>query len=167
MEASAILLDRRRGTPAPCQPLRPRWFLAFSDSRTVSRLVRVCPEFRASKSKTLAFNGEERVGLPWLSLAAFVRISTNPRATHRPLTGPEAWKYVADWLEADRSWIPLPTDRHAEVLGSLVCRQDLRANLITDAQIAALAIEHGLAVYSADSDFARFSEIRWINPLNE
>jgi hypothetical protein len=63
------------------------------------------------------------------------------------------------------TWIPGPTEHHAEVLESLVLRYDLRANMITDAELAALAIEHGLTVCSADTDFARFSEIRWVNPL--
>lgn len=120
---------------------------------------------RAREWLVSALNGAERVGLPWPSLTAFVRISTSPRATRRPLTGPEAWRYVEEWLAADRSWIPLPSDRHAEVLGSLVRRYDLRANLIPDAQVAALAIEHGLVVFSTDTDFARFKELRWVDPL--
>ena len=72
---------------------------------------------------------------------------------------------MTEWLACDVTWIPNPTDHHAEVLGSLVLRYDLRANMITDAQLAARAIEHGLALCSADTDFARFSEIRWVNPL--
>ena len=110
-------------------------------------------------------NGPRRVALPWLSLAAFVRISTNSRASERPLTPPEAWQHVADWLACGSVWIPNPTDRHAEVLGGLITKYDLRGNLVTDAQAAALAIEHGLTVCSADTDFARFEEIRWLDPL--
>lgn len=115
---------------------------------------------------TSALNGNQRVALPWFSLAAFVRIATNPRASVTPLSPAAAWAHVTDWLDSDRSWIPNPTDRHSEVLGSLIRRYDLRANLITDAQLAALAIEHGLPVYSADTDFARFDEILWVNPLS-
>ena len=103
--------------------------------------------------------------LPWLSLAAFVRITTNPRASDRPLSAKEAWSHVQDWLDCGHTWIPSPTDRHAAVLGDLLVRYDLRANKVTDAQLAALAIEHGLSVYSTDTDFARFAEIDWINPL--
>ena len=106
-----------------------------------------------------------RVGLPWLSLAAFVRISTHPRASDQPLTPAKAWQQVEDWLATDTAWIPAPTDHHAEILGRLVKTYDLRGNLITDAQLAALAIEHGLTVYSSDTDFARFDEIRWVDPL--
>lgn len=110
-------------------------------------------------------NGPRRVGLPWSSLGAFLRIATNPRAAADPLSPAEAWRHVEDWLASDVAWIPQPTTRHAELLGDLVVRLQLRANLIPDAQVACLAIEHGLVVCSADSDFARFPEVRWENPL--
>ena len=110
-------------------------------------------------------SGNRRVGLPWQSLGAFLRISTHPRAAAHPLSPDEAWAYVADWLATDVVWIPQPTERHADVLGSLVTTYQLRGNLVSDAQVAALAIEHGLTVCSADTDFARFAEIHWENPL--
>lgn len=62
-------------------------------------------------------------------------------------------------------WIPGPTQRHAEILGGLIVGYQLRGNLVSDAHLAALAIEHGLTVCSADTDFARFSEVSWSNPL--
>lgn len=114
---------------------------------------------------TEQLNGSGRVGFPWQSLVAFLRISTHPRAAVHPLTPAEAWSYVGDWLATNTAWIPQPTERHAEVLGSLLTSYDLRGNLVPDAQLAALAIEHGLTVCSADTDFARFTEIRWENPL--
>jgi toxin-antitoxin system PIN domain toxin len=120
---------------------------------------------RATRWLTDRLNGPGRVGLPWQSLGAFLRISTHPRATEHPLLPEEAWAHVEDWLGSGAAWIPLPTERHAEVLGSLVLTYRLRGNLIADAQLAALAIEHGLAVCSADTDFARFGEIRWENPV--
>ena len=110
-------------------------------------------------------NGEQRIALPWLCLAAFVRIATNPRASDHPLSPEDAWQFVEEWLRCDVTWIPNPTDHHATVLGRLIRRYDLRANMITDAQLAALALEHGLNVYSADTDFARFTEITWVNPI--
>jgi len=113
---------------------------------------------------TTALNGDVRVGLPWPSLLAFVRIRTHPRAYERPLTGAAAWSRVSDWLAAPAAWVPAPTERHASVLGSLVSRYHLTGNAIPDAHLAALAIEHGVAVCSADSDFARFTELRWVNP---
>lgn len=114
---------------------------------------------------TEALNGAERVGLPWPSLLAFVRIRTNPRAYREPLTGDEAWRRVEDWLAAPAAWVPTPTEHHADVLGSLVRRYQLAANAIPDAHLAALAIEYGVSVCSADTDFARFTELRWVNPL--
>jgi toxin-antitoxin system PIN domain toxin len=119
----------------------------------------------ASAWLTGQLNGPGRVGLPWQSLEAFLRISTHPRASEHPLRSEAAWRFVRDWLDADAGWTPAPTDRHAEVLGGLIHAYDLRGNLIPDAALAALAIEHGLAVASADTDFARFREIRWVNPL--
>jgi hypothetical protein len=120
---------------------------------------------RAEDWLTSQLNGQRRVGLSWQSLGAFLRISTNPRAAERPLSPDEAWSYVESWLEAETVWVPAPTERHPEVLGSLIRAYRLRGNLVSDAQLAALAIEHGLTVCSADTDFALFSEIRWQNPL--
>jgi len=96
---------------------------------------------------------------------AFLRISTHPRAAEHPLAPAAAWRQVERWLAAEPAWIPLPTDRHPDVLGRLIAAYDLRGNLISDAHLAALAIEHGLTVCSADTDFARFTEIRWVNPV--
>ena len=114
---------------------------------------------------TSALNGSARVGFPWASLTAFLRLVTNARVTRAPMTAAEAWAHVEDWLGADPAWVPLPTERHAAVLGGLVRRHDVRGGLIADADLAALAIEHGLTVCSNDSDFARFPEVRWHNPL--
>lgn len=111
-----------------------------------------------------ALNGAQRVGIPWQSLWAFVRIATNPRALASPLSPAQAWEHITDWLDAPATWVPGPGRGHAEILGPLLMGKDLRAGLVTDAVLAALCIEHGLAVVSADSDFARFPEIEWINP---
>src|SRR6478752_3116131 len=67
-------------------------------------------------------NGDRRVGIPWESITAFVRISTHPRATSRPLSPSEAWGFVEDWLAVAPVWIPVATDRHADVLGGLIAR---------------------------------------------
>jgi toxin-antitoxin system PIN domain toxin len=110
-------------------------------------------------------NGSARIAFSWVSLAAFVRISTHPKASANPLKPSEAWKHVEEWLDCEPAWIPNPTEDHRKVLGDLVTKYQLRGNLITDAQLAALAIEHGLAIYSTDTDFARFDEITWNDPL--
>jgi toxin-antitoxin system PIN domain toxin len=114
---------------------------------------------------TEQFNGPRRVGLPWQSLVAFVRISTHPRASATPLDPSDAIRYVEDWLAPDISWVPTPGLAHATVLTDLISRYQLRGNLVSDAHLAALAIEHGLTLCSADTDFARFPELSWNNPL--
>jgi uncharacterized protein len=113
-----------------------------------------------------ALNGARRVGIPWMSLTAFVRIATHPRALQVPLTPSAAWTYVDDWLDAPSVWIPLPGRGHREILGRLIVDHELRANLVTDGVLAALCVEHGLQIVSADSDFARFNEINWLNPVS-
>jgi uncharacterized protein len=110
-------------------------------------------------------NGGRRVGIPWHSIAAFLRVATNPRIYERPLDPVEAWAYVEGWLANEMVWTPVPSDRHAAIFGDLVKRHRLQGDLIPDAQLAALAIEHGIEVCSADTDFARFTEVRWYNPL--
>jgi toxin-antitoxin system PIN domain toxin len=120
---------------------------------------------RAREWLTDELNGARRVGLPWQSLASFLRIATHPRAFDRPLPPADAWARVTDWLSADVAWIPQPGEQHAAILGELVVRHDVRGNLVPDAQLAALALEHGLTVCSADTDFARFTDVSWENPL--
>jgi toxin-antitoxin system PIN domain toxin len=112
-----------------------------------------------------ALSGPVRVGLPWTSLTAFLRIATHPRASAHPLPPAEAWSLVTDWLGAGPAWIPEPTPQHADLLRRLIVDGDLRGNLVPDAHLAALAIEHGVSVCSADSDFARFPEVGWFNPV--
>jgi toxin-antitoxin system PIN domain toxin len=110
-------------------------------------------------------NGPARVGLPWASLLAFLRITTNPRMFSRPAPMSKAWAQVKDWLACETVWVPEPTERHSSVLGSLLAQRDVLGNLVSDAHLAALAIEHGLTLCSADGDFARFASLKWHNPL--
>jgi len=120
---------------------------------------------RASSWLADQLNGDRRVAIPWESLTAFMRIATNPRATDRPLKPAAAWGFVEDWLASPVVWTPVPTEDHAALLGGLIQRYALGGTLIPDAHLAALALEHGLEVCSADTDFARFTEVRWRNPL--
>jgi uncharacterized protein len=112
-----------------------------------------------------ALNGSRRVAIPWASTSAFLRITTNPRALRRPLSPVDAWTIVEAWLDAEPVWSPLPGAGYRTIFGRLLTTLDLRANLVADAALAALCIEHGLAIVSADSDFARFTEVEWINPV--
>lgn len=109
--------------------------------------------------------GPHRVAIPWQSLAAFLRVSTTALVAGAPLSADEAWEQVAAWLAPDVVWTPVPGPRHAELLGRIIRRHQVRGRLMPDAIVAALALEHGLTVFSADTDFARFDEVRWINPL--
>jgi len=127
---------------------------------------RESPFHSSAKSWLLEqLGGRQRVGLPWQSLGAFLRIATTPLGSAQALAPEAAWERVSEWLDCDVVWIPAPGERHAEILGNLIARHQVRANLVPDAQLAALAIEHGLTICSADTDFARFTEVRWENPL--
>jgi len=108
-------------------------------------------------------NGAARVGLPWPSLLGFLRVTTNHRAVV-PSTA-DAWEQVMAWLGCVPVWVPQPTERHPELLGRFLGLPGVRANLVHDAHLAALAIEHGLTLCSTDGDFARFPGLRWENPL--
>jgi len=111
-------------------------------------------------------SGSVRVGLPWPSLLAFVRLVSNPLVVRQAVSINAAWAQVSEWLACDTVWVPLPTERHAAILGDL-CRSPLMTSrLIPDAHLAALAIEHGLTVCSTDGDFAKFSGLTWTNPLS-
>lgn len=110
-------------------------------------------------------NTRLRVGLPWPSLLAFVRLLSNSRIFERPVPVASAWEQVEKWLSAPAVWIPGPTERHAAILGPLMRENVSRANLVPDAHLAALAIEHGLTLCSTDGDFTRFPELAWENPL--
>ncbi|MBO0839577.1 MAG: type II toxin-antitoxin system VapC family toxin [Sciscionella sp.] len=112
-----------------------------------------------------ALNGSTRVGLPWESLTGFQRVVTDARMFTSPLTPQKAWSDVTNWLAADNAWIPVPGPRHAEILGQLIVDGDLRGKRVPDAHLAAMAIENGVGVCSADTDFARFPGLHWINPL--
>ena len=110
-------------------------------------------------------NGTTRVGLPWFSLIAFLRLVTNPRVFERPAPMADAWRQVRAWLACEVTWIPQPTERHADLLDELLALPGVHANLLPDPHLAALATEHGLTLCSTDGDFARFPSLRFLNPL--
>ena len=110
-------------------------------------------------------NGDARIGLPWASLLGFMRLAANRHVLKEPIPVRQAWEQVRSWLGCPPVWIPEPAGRHAEILGDLVALPGMQGNLVPDAHLAALAIEHGLTLCSTDSDFARFPRLRWENPL--
>jgi len=128
--------------------------------------MRVLPQHAAaSEWFDRQLSGVARVGLPWPSLLGFLRVVTNPRVFANPASMREAWVRVAAWLECETVWIPQPINGHAELLSRLLGLPGIRANLVHDADLAALAIGHGLILCSTDGDFARFPGLRWQNPI--
>lgn len=110
-------------------------------------------------------NGRTKVGMPWPSLLSFLRIVTNPRVFERPESMADARAQVAAWLDCETVWVPQPSERHAAVLDRFLTLPGMRGDLVPDAHLAALAVEHGLTLCSTDGDFARFAGLRWENPL--
>jgi uncharacterized protein len=108
-------------------------------------------------------NGTARVGLPWPSLLAFMRIVSNPRLFERASLA-HAREQVRDWMSLPTTWVPSPTKAHASILDELLAGESAH-RLVPDAHLAALALEHGLILCSSDGDFARFPQLRWENPL--
>lgn len=112
-----------------------------------------------------ALNGADRVGLCAPVAFGFVRIATNPRIFAPPMSVDAAVAAVEGWRARPRVHWLHPGPRHVDLAFGLLAEAGTAANLCTDAQIAAFAIEHGATVYSNDTDFARFSGLKWINPL--
>ena len=104
-----------------------------------------------------SLSGNEAIGFPWVSLLAFVRVSTNPRIFASPLPISAAFDLVDSWLGQPPSTVPAPTARHAALLCGLLEQTGAAGNLATDAHLAALAIEHSADVVTFDRDFARFA----------
>jgi uncharacterized protein len=111
-------------------------------------------------------SGTARVGLPWACLTGFVRIAGQPRAWERPVPVADALSVVRAWLARPSVWTPEPGPRHLELLTALLSDQP-SAGFVTDAHIAAIALEHGLELCSRDRDFARWSAhgLRSSDPL--
>ena len=112
-----------------------------------------------------ALSGAELVRFTWLTLWAFIRISTNPQVFVRPLTPHEAHAAVASWLEQPNAGVVEPSDRHLEILGRLLASGQAAGPLVIDAALAAVAIEHGAVLCSTDRDFSRFADLAWRNPI--
>ena len=113
-----------------------------------------------------AIQGSTRLGLPLQTIAAFIRLTTDARIARHPLTPTEAVSVVHAWLGQPGVWVPETTARSASIFLDLVETESAHGRLVPDAQLAAMAIEHGVPVVSADTDFARFRTVTWINPLD-
>ncbi len=111
-----------------------------------------------------ALSGGEAVAFAWIALLAFLRLSTKVGLFPRPLTAERAMDRVEAWLEAPAAVVLEPTPDHAGVLRRLLSATGVGGNLVTDAHLAALAIEHRCGIVSFDRDFTRFDGIRWREP---
>jgi toxin-antitoxin system PIN domain toxin len=109
--------------------------------------------------------GDEPVAFTWAVLLAFLRLSTNPRVFAHPLSPERAFEVIQAWLAQPCAMVVHPGDRHATLLRQLLGSLGTAGNLVTDAHLAALAIEYGAELNSCDTDFARFSGLRWSDPL--
>jgi hypothetical protein len=105
------------------------------------------------------------VGLPWIVIVAFLRISTHSKIMPNPLQVEEALFCVDRWLQQPFVTPLNPGERHWLILNKLLHNNGTAGNLTNDAHIAAIAIEHGYTIYSADNDFKRFTGLQHINPL--
>lgn len=110
-------------------------------------------------------SGSQTVALPWSVLLAFVRLSTRAAVFTHPLSSQEALDLVDAWLALPAVTVIHPGRRHAAILRELLGEAGTAGNLVTDAHLAALAIEHGAELCSCDADFSRFSGLRWRDPL--
>jgi len=112
-----------------------------------------------------AHRGDEPIGLAWMVLSGFVRLSMRPGIFPRPLSVRQACGRVERWLNAPVTRLVTETEEHWRHLKVLLTELGAAGNLTTDAHLAALAISHGATLVSCDADFARFSGLRWHNPL--
>jgi toxin-antitoxin system PIN domain toxin len=104
------------------------------------------------------------IGLPWVTILGFIRISTQRRIIERPMFPQDAIERVRSWLDLPNVEIISPGEDHGDILFRLIEDVGTAGDLTTDAHLAALAIEHGAELVSTDSDFARFRGLRWFNP---
>ncbi len=109
----------------------------------------------------------EPVWIPWNSLLAFLRITTNPRILQNPFSIEEATTIASEWLQRPTVSILEPGTRYWSILSRMLPAAQARGDLVMDAHLAALAIEHGALLLSTDRDFSRFDGLRWLNPLEE
>lgn len=124
------------------------------------------PEFDSARAwLTKCLSSSKPFAFSWLSIMAFVRVTTNKKLFIKPYSTKEAFEVVENWLSAPGSLILAPGDEHLSIVKRLATESGIYGTGLTDAHVAALAIEHGVTLASSDSDFAKFTGLKWINPL--
>jgi hypothetical protein len=106
-----------------------------------------------------------RIGLPWHSILGFVRVTSDRRYQPAPISVDDAWETARGWLALPNVWIPAPTERHMDIVSDLIATSKVGSKDVMDIHLAALAIEHGLTLCSADAGFERYRGLRVLNPL--
>lgn len=114
-----------------------------------------------------SLRGGEAVGFAWVAILAFLRLSTHPAVFPRPLTADRATEVAEGWLARRSAVVVEPTSRHLPLLGGLLGGSGTAGNLVTDAHLAAVALEHNATIVSFDRDFGRFEGVRWRHPDQE
>ena len=111
------------------------------------------------------FSGSEAVGLPWQTISAFLRLTTHPNLKGLRTTVDQSAKIVDRWLEQPNVRILAPGEGHWALFRRMVVEGQAAGSLVTDAHLAALTMEYGGILHTADRDFSRFPGLRWTNPL--
>ncbi len=120
---------------------------------------------RAKQWLERSLSEDEPFAFDWTVLLAFLRISTRANIFARPLKVKQSFEFIESWLNQPCVEIVTPTPRHAAILQEIILPLGTGGNLLSDAHLAALSIEHGATLYSADHDFSRFPGLNWANPL--
>lgn len=120
------------------------------------------------KARTWLFatlSGNAPVGLPWQSVAAFLRVMTNARLPGKRFSVDEVLIFVESWIVQPNVRMLAPGEDHWRLLKRAIIDGQVHGPMLTDAQLAALTLEHGGILHTTDRDFARFPGLRWTNPL--
>lgn len=120
---------------------------------------------RAARWLEEVWRSREPIGLPWVTIWAFFRLSTSRHILPRPNTPRQARSVIEEWLALPDVSIPEAGPRHIEILERLMTSHSVSGSRTTDVVLAALALEHNAQLASADREFERFAELKWINPL--
>jgi toxin-antitoxin system PIN domain toxin len=114
-----------------------------------------------------AVRGYQPIGMAWVVALGFLRVMTSRAVMARPMEATRALRHVRTWLEQPSVRVVQPGPRHLDILGGFVQAGAIASAVVTDAHIAALAVENQAEVHSNDTDFGRFPGLRWKNPLAE